>query len=150
MWVNPTSVRGAILLHLSTTTNGQGWCVDLLGTSSSGQIISTVWNGSPQQLVGPVLPVNTWTHVGTTYSRSNGLRLYVNGSLIGSTGGVSYTASGMVNILTLGNFIQGIQGSAGGTCNSQSIVPTYYSGSIDEFRVYSREITASEMLTLAT
>ncbi len=56
-----------------------------MGFSSSGQIVTTGWNPTPQQVIGPILPTNVWTHVVGTYSLTNGLRLYVNGTLIGST-----------------------------------------------------------------
>jgi hypothetical protein len=106
-----------------------------MGFSSSGQIIAAGWTNTPQQVIGPVLPANGWTHVVNTYSTTNGIRSYVNGILIGSTGAMTYSASGSINILILANYIQGIQESAGGTCNSQSIVPNVYHGYIDEFRV---------------
>jgi hypothetical protein len=108
LWVRPSSINGSTLVHLSTTTNGQGWCVDLMGFSSSG----------------------VWTHVVTTYSVTNAVRLYINGTLIGTTGSIGYLASGLVNILTLANPIQG------GTCNSQSVV-------------YSRELNTVDIYTFA-
>jgi hypothetical protein len=120
-----------------------------MGFSSTGQIIVTIWGVTPQQVTGPVLVANIWTHVVQTYSLTNGLRLYVNGTLINTTGPQTNLNSGLVNILTLGNFLQGIQNSSGGTCNSQSIVPRVYYGSIDEFRVYSRELNPADIYTLA-
>ena len=84
-----------------------------MGFSSTGQIIATGWNASPQQVIGPILPAKTWTNVISTYSITNGVRLYVNGTLISSTGGMIYLASGLVNILTLANPRQGIEVSAG-------------------------------------
>ena len=120
-----------------------------MGISSNGEIIATIWNSSNQQIIGPILPVNAWTHVAQTYSLTNGLRLYINGTLVGSTGAIARSNSGAVGILTLGNFIQGIQTSAGGSCSSQSIVPNVYYGYTDEFRVYSRELNPSDIYTLA-
>jgi hypothetical protein len=120
-----------------------------MGFSSSGQIRTTGWGSSDQEVIGPVLPANVWTHVVNTYSTTNGVQLYVNGTLINGTGAMNYAASGLVNIITLGNYIQGIQGSAGGSCNSQSIIPNVYSGFIDEFRVYSRELDTADIYALA-
>lgn len=62
---------------------------------------------------------------------------------------MSYTSSGKVSILTLGNPLQANQTSSGGNCRSQSIVPSRYSGYMDEFRVYSRELTAADIYELA-
>lgn len=118
----------------------------MLGFSSSGQIVAPGWFSSYQEVIGPILPANIWTHVTVTYSSTNGLRLYVNGTLIGTTSSMSSSSSGQVNILTLAN---GLQASAGGTCNSQSIVPNAYFGDMDEFRVYSRELNANDVYILA-
>lgn len=120
-----------------------------MGFSSTGQIVITGLVASSQQVIAPILPANIWTHVARTYSFTNGHRLYINGTLIGTTGSTIFVGSGLVNILTLGSCLQGVQVSAGGTCNSQSIVPTVYHGLIDEFRVYSRELNATDVYTLA-
>lgn len=115
-----------------------------MGFSSTGQIIITGWPGgnAGRQVIGSVLPINVWTHIVNTYSTTNGYRLYVNGTLIGSTGAIGYSASGLVNIITLGNPLQG-------SCNSQSIVPSVYYGYIDEFRIYSRELNSTDIYNLA-
>jgi hypothetical protein len=120
-----------------------------MGFSSTGQIIITGWGNTSQELIGPVLPINIWTHVVDTFSTTNGHRLYINGTLISTTGPMIYTASGQVNILTLANRLQGIPSSDGGPCNSLSILPNVYYGSMDEFRVYSRELNATDVHTLA-
>lgn len=62
---------------------------------------------------------------------------------------MTYIASSEVNILTLGNSLQATSATAGGSCNSQSIIPNVYNGSIDEFRVYSRELNSTDIQTLA-
>ncbi|CAF1484618.1 unnamed protein product, partial [Adineta steineri] len=143
LWVKRTSTGGGTLVHLSTQTNGQGWCVTLLGFRSTGEIVATNWASSGQEVVGPVLPINVWTHVASTYSTINGMRFYINGIYNGTTGVMSYIAAQQAVILTLGNPI------AGGSCNSSSIVTSVYSGSLDEFRVYSRELSATEVYALA-
>jgi len=147
LWVYPFSNNGSTLVHLSTTINGQGWCVDLLGFSSYGKIIPTGWNSlQHQQVFGPILSTYVWTHIVAIYSLTNGVRLYVNGTFIGTTGPMIYSASGQVNILTL---VNPIQGNNRGTCQSQSIIPNVYYGSIDEFRVYSRELNTVDISMLA-
>ena len=121
-----------------------------MGFSLTGQITVTGWNDPlVYNVTGPVLPANVWSHVVNTYSTTNGVQLYVNGTLVGTTGSVSYLASGEVNILTLGNPLEGIPNNLTGSCISQSIVPKVYSGSIDEFRVYSRELSAADVYQLA-
>ncbi|CAF4075554.1 unnamed protein product, partial [Adineta steineri] len=143
LWVKRTSTGGGTLVHLSTQTNGQGWCVTLLGFRSTGEIVATNWASSGKEVVGPVLPINVWTHVASTFSTMNGLRFYINGIYNGTTGVMSYIAAQQAVILTLGNPM------TGGSCNSSSIVTGVYSGYLDEFRVYSRELSATNVYTLA-
>jgi hypothetical protein len=78
---------------------------------------------------GP-LPVNTWSHLASTYDGTT-LRLYVNGSLVGSV-----AASG--NIEVSGGVLR-IGGNA--------IWGEYFSGLIDEVRVYNRALTAAQIQT---
>ncbi|CAF1263237.1 unnamed protein product [Adineta ricciae] len=147
LWTKRTTTAGgATLVHMSTLMNGTGWCVDWLGFSSSGQIVATGWNSMGYQVVGPVFSTNVWTHVVSTYSPTNGLRLYVNGTLMGTADTRTYNASEQVNILTLGNPLKGLNGTS---CNSMAIVTTPYIGYLDEFYVYSRELSGADVLALA-
>ncbi|CAF1528772.1 unnamed protein product [Adineta ricciae] len=144
LWIYPELIQGSILLQETTKMNGHDWCIYLLGFSSNGQIVGTIWNGSLEEIIGPILPNNVWSHVVYTYSRINGLQLYVNGTLINSTNSnLNYIGSEQVTTLILGNSIGNI------SCNSQSIISNVYNGSIDEFRVYSRELNNSEIFQLA-
>lgn len=149
LWISRTTSGGGTLIHFSQLSNGQGWCVDLLGFSSSGQIVATFWYTTVLKVVGQVIPMNTWTHIASTYSSSNGGRLYVNGTLIGNTGAPQFYSSGSSMIITLGSELQGISFYSGGSCNFGSISPGQYYGLMDEFRVYSRELTATEVASLA-
>ncbi|CAF1196432.1 unnamed protein product [Adineta steineri] len=135
LWVQRTSTGGGTLVHYSTQTDGKGWCTVPIGFSSAGNIIATAWVPD-NQVTGPVLSINTWTHIATTYSQMNGLTLYVNGVSVGSTGAQNNTAPSTIVILTLGNSLNG------DGCNSQSITTGPFSGYLDEFRVYSRELSA--------
>ncbi|CAF1475680.1 unnamed protein product [Adineta steineri] len=141
LWVQRTSTGGGTLVHYSVQTNGQGWCTVPIGFSSAGNIIATAWAPN-NQVTGPVLSINTWTHIATTYSRTRGLTLYVNGTSVGNTAPQPNDAPGTPVILTLGN------SQGGGGCNSQSIVPGTFYGYLDEFRVYSRELSATEVYAL--
>ncbi|CAF4761007.1 unnamed protein product [Rotaria sp. Silwood2] len=97
--------------------------------------------GAPS-IVGPILTVRTWTHLGYTYSTTNGLRMYVNGQLFGTTGPASWSSSSRIDWLNIGCYVSTFWGS-----NVISGVP--YLGAIDEFYVYRRELSASEILALA-
>ena len=146
LWVKPASIRGATLVHLSTEKNGQGRCADVIGLSSRGQIITSGWNTTVQEVVGPVVDANVWTHVVSTFSTTNGVRLYVNGTLIGSKGAIPYRALEGINILTLANPLQAVSGRS---CGYNSIATGVYFGYLDELRVYSRELNAKDVFILA-
>ncbi|CAF0730480.1 unnamed protein product [Adineta steineri] len=141
LWIQRTSTGGGTLVHYSVQTDGQGWCTVPIGFSSAGNIIATVWYPN-NQVTGPVLSANTWTHIATTYSQTRGLTLYVNGVSIGSTSAQHNDAPGTPVILTLGNSL------GGGGCSSQSIATGPFYGYLDEFRVYSRELSAREVSAL--
>jgi hypothetical protein len=147
VWIYPTSLTGGTIMHLSAGTNGaqaSGWCLPIMGLTSSGHIAIDSWNGSDVPITGPTVPLNAWTHVVATYSSTDGQRLYVNGTLLGSTGAYSFSASGVPMTITLGSSLLGT-----GTCHTGTIQMGRFYGSLDEFYVYARELTASEVTALA-
>ena len=76
------------------------------------------------------LAVNTWTHLAATYDGSV-LRLYVNGAQVSTR-----TIGG--NILTSTSPLR---------IGGNSIWGEYFSGLIDEVRIYNRPLTATEIQT---
>ncbi len=74
------------------------------------------------------LPLNTWSHLAATYD-GNTLRLYVNGTLVGS-GPQSGTIAVSAGVLRIGG---------------NAVWGEYFSGLIDEVRIYSRVLAASEI-----
>ncbi|CAF0817442.1 unnamed protein product [Adineta steineri] len=142
LWIQRTSTGGGTLVHYSAQTDGQGWCIVPIGFSSAGNITANIWYPN-NQVTGPVLSANTWAHIATTYSQTHGLTLYVNGVSVGSTTAQNNDAPGTPVILTLGNSL------SGSWCQSQSIAIGTFYGYLDEFRVYSRELSAAEVSELA-
>ncbi|CAF2488976.1 unnamed protein product [Rotaria sp. Silwood2] len=127
------------------STTGVGWRLPILGLSSSYQIIGQNWNGgSAVPVVGPVSPLGVWIHVATSYDSTNGIRLWLNGTLIGSTGSFSYSPSSAPNTVTLGNSL-----SRQSSCVTGSISKGQFYEKMDELRIYSRELTATEVDALA-
>lgn len=139
IWINPTVINRSIIIHVATKNDGLGWCIGMLGLNSSGHLIATSWDNVEISVAGPILTTNSWTHAAITYSISNGLRLYVNGTLSNSSGPFSYVASELQNYLFLGSCLNGTvcAGAAG-----------QFVGAVDEFRLYSRELTNSDIWTL--
>jgi glucose/arabinose dehydrogenase/PKD repeat protein len=126
-WVKPTTISGwrtAILKERGTTdlnyalyaSNGSKPRIE----NYTG--VETGTNG----LAG--LPLNAWTHLAATYDGAN-LRLYVNGALVATkpaTGAMPNTA----NPLRIGG---------------NAIWGEYFSGLIDEVRVYNRALNETEV-----
>lgn len=148
IWIRPTTSAAGTIMHLSSRTDGaqtNEWCLPIMGFTSSGQIAINSWNGGSVAINGPAVPLLSWTHIAATYSSTNGERLYVNGSQYGSpSGSYTFAASGATMTLTLGSSLSGT-----GVCNTGTILMSQYSGSLDEFQVYARELTAAQISALA-
>ncbi|CAF1075978.1 unnamed protein product [Rotaria sordida] len=97
-------------------------------------------------LTSPTLPLNQWTHVSMTYSTANGIQLFVNGSFaIRNNSSRNYTASNQMNTITVGTCLQPNTCAFGQT----QIVPSQFRGKIDELKIFSRELSISEVGQLA-
>jgi len=146
LWLRPiiNVTNGGTILHVSALSTGLGWCVQFLGLNSFGQIIARVPSATVMfEIVGPVIQVDQWIHITVTHSRSNGLRLYVNGTLYQQSIAFIYAAGAVPMTVTLG------QPLSGGTCNHGGIQSGYYRGQIDEFYIYSRELSQTDVTILA-
>jgi hypothetical protein len=88
LWVKPQA-NAKILVHTSrNASGGDGWCVPLLGHDAGGHLVAQI-NFEPDEkaflvATGPVLKLNAWSHVVTTWSAADGIRLYVDGALAAS------------------------------------------------------------------
>ncbi|CAF3958888.1 unnamed protein product [Adineta steineri] len=144
-------ITGLVLLGQSYSpfsfainANGTGWCIAFIGLSSQGEILALGYNGnSTVQVTGPVLVVGQWVHIVETYSQLNGIRLYINGILYGQSDAFVYAAFGAPMVVTLGQPLKG----AG--CYHGGIQSGNYRGEIDEFYIYSRELSQMDITTLA-
>ena len=145
LWINPTISLGTIL-HLFGDRTGAAiqWCLPMIGFSSNGAIVIQSWIGSVVSVVGPQIPTGTWTHIVHTWSSTNGLRLYINGALDSFTPMGAYSAS---SLSTMSIFLG--TSAYGTNCATSPIAMGPYSGAIDEFYVYNRELTVAEICPLA-
>jgi len=139
MWIYPYAVNGGNLLQKSKLATLGGPCNQLIGFNSVKQIVFAA--STSNVLVGPFITANQWTHIGYTYSAANGIIMYVNGVSYGTTGSFNFVTTNSLDWLNVG--------WGGGTCPLSPIVAGYYQGIIDELYVYQRELTASEIATLA-
>jgi hypothetical protein len=148
IWIKPTSLSGGTIIHVSScnhTCSGQ-WCLAFIGLTLGGQIAIQSWRNVGSNLVsltGPVLYTNVWTHVVQTYSPNNGMRLYVNGLLSNQSTSFTYLASSIPDYVYLGSFPLPV------CVGTNTIAMGQYYGLLDEFRLFSREITATEVYALA-
>ncbi|CAF1269137.1 unnamed protein product [Rotaria sordida] len=142
LWINPSSASACTIVQTAYTLSTYT-CHNLLGFYSTlgltAQIIVQGW--AWPVIYGPFATLNTWTHISVTYSQTNGLRLYVNGVYYGTTGTFSFSNTNRIMYFQLGYV---------NICSSNYITSAGYQGLIDEVYVHSREISQSEVTTLAS
>ncbi|CAF1374380.1 unnamed protein product [Adineta ricciae] len=147
LWIYPLSMNGTIVQLLSINND---WWSPMLGFDSSNHLVTQTWSGSVFYNVASnsfAMPLNVWTHVVATFSTTNGLRLFINGTMVNSTSSShSHGASGTWNIMSIGACTPMIWCSNAET----RIVANQFRGKIDEMRVYSRELTNMEIQAFAT
>lgn len=130
-WVYPTAVDGyeTVLLKERGTT---GLTYSLYAADGAGRPpAGYVYRNGDQSAVGAsALPLNTWSHLAVTYNAS-ALRLYVNGAQVASRNqtGAMPTTAGPLRI------------------GGNSVWGEYFSGLIDEVRVYNNALTQAEIQT---
>ena len=93
---------------------------------------------------GPVIPLATWVHLVTSYSAVNGIRVWVNGTLIGSSGLFAYSPSRRANTIIASSALRSIE-----SCGAGDILHGQFYGRSDELRIYVRELNATEVFALA-
>jgi len=125
----------------SDANHGFFWCPQVYGDTLAVLRPSTA---NEKDIYLPVKkltpPVGAWIHLAMTWSSST-LAMYLNGQLVATTPQESAPAPGggpAALILTLNNFIG----------RSQTAMDDYFAGSVDEFRIYDRELTLLEISAL--
>lgn len=155
LWINPSSTIGGTLIHISSNSGGNVTCYDALVFTVTGNLVMQ-WMLNTLVVVnvqGPVIPINTWTHIAVVYMISNGIRLYINGQFSVSssnTGNLNLYDTTSANYITLGNVGSlGPVGSISCANGAVSVLPGSFTGLIDEFRLYNRELDNQEICVLA-
>ncbi|CAF1314535.1 unnamed protein product [Didymodactylos carnosus] len=165
LFINPTqnsTTSGSTLVHLSVSptgsisTNWCDYCYDLLALTSTNLLVAQIFTCSPSAVSsltssGTAIVANQWTHIALTYAYQNGVRLYVNGLLVAFTtsGSVWFSQYNVPAYVTLGNTSPLGVAVTGCTDNSTFHTPGPFQGSIDEFRIYGRELNVNEICVLA-
>jgi hypothetical protein len=127
-WVMPTALANwDTIVMKGFGTTGRAYA--LYAGDASGRAASTVRTGSSERsTTGPVLPLNTWSHVAMTFGGGS-LRLYVNGAQV-----AAYAGNG--NIRTSSDPV---------TIGGSSAWGRWFAGVIDEVRIYNRVLSPSEI-----
>ncbi len=144
-WINPSAVvtyqtqyivnKGVSATDfdysfITTSTTGTATPTPPANVDTNGKLVFRVGDLTPNKVIGPVLPVDTWTLVTGVYDHANEeLRLYVNGTLAATE-----KVTGTVNMGT-------------GALNFSSATNPYY-GKLDEVRFYNRALTNDEVAQL--
>jgi len=126
-WVYPTTTSGKrdVLIKEGTAVD----IYNLYAQNGLGFPESNVFVGGVNQIAqGSALPANTWTHLASTYDGTT-LKLFVNGSQAASTPVPGAIAASTGALRIGGNSLWG----------------EFFQGRIDEVRVYSRALSASEI-----
>lgn len=145
IWIYPTVINRGTIIHVSADISGLGWCLPMLGFSNASAIITQSWNYGAVTVVGSTARTNVWTHLAVTYSASIGLRLWVNGTQYSSASApFQYAAASSPVTATLGSSLNGT-----GLCSSGGINMGQFYCYLDQFSLYSRELSASNVFALA-
>ena len=108
----------------------------LIQGNGSVQLFSAIHLAGPKEpnIQGGSIPLNAWTHVAMTFDSSNGqYALYVNGKSVAST----------TNTGALFNSSHNVQ-----IGREDSYIGRLFDGLIDEVEVYSRALSATDLLAI--
>jgi hypothetical protein len=137
-WVNPS--QNSPWARVFDFGNSTGDYMFLTVSAGGGPIRFAITNngaGAEQQINGSgQLPLNTWSLVTVTLSGTTGT-LYVNGQVAGTNPNMTLTPADLG--VTANNWIG----------HSQFPADPYLNATVDDFNIYSRALSASEVATLA-
>ena len=124
-----------------SSTSGAYMFISPQYSSSTGKmrfsITTSGYNNEQTILSSLALTTGTWAHVAITHSGSTGT-LYLNGVLAGTNTSMTLCPSNLGN--TTNNYIG----------RSQFSSDPYLDGSIDDFRIYTRALSASEIASMSS
>ena len=128
-WVSPAALNNWDTVVLKSF-GASGRAYALYAGDNAGLPASTVRTGSSERSIagGSALPLNSWSHVAMTFG-GGWLRLYVNGAQV-----ASFAGNG--NIRTSTDPV---------TIGGSSVWGRWFSGLIDEVRIYNRALSQSEI-----
>ena len=136
-WIQPganlTADWRTIMGKSPTSVLGQATFSYDFRTDNSGVLRFSLNIGGWQSILGPILEEGTWYHIAGTYDGAE-LLLYLDGEPIG-TAAASGQINSTVDPVCVGNIV-----NAAGNSNNE-----YWSGIIDEVRLWDRALSADEV-----
>ena len=136
-WIKPSSIdTWSRLFDFGTGTSNYMFFTPKTGDTSLPRF--TITTGSGDQTINSSVAISTniWTHIAITLS-GNTATLYINGVVVGTNTNMTLRPS------SLGSTTQNYIGKS-----QYSWDPTF-KGAVDDFRIYERALSASEVGTLA-
>jgi hypothetical protein len=127
-WINPTAASEWDTLVMKESATGLAYALYVIDQARPAGYVRV--GANDVGAVGTAMAANTWVHVAMTYDGTT-LRFYRNGTQVATA-----AASGAVSATTGALRIGG-----------NSPWGDYFSGMIDEVRVYNRVLTAAEITT---
>ena len=126
-WVRPTALSGWRSVVLKERPDGLAY--GLYAHDNAPRPAATVHVDDDISAAGTgALPLNTWSHVAATHD-GTAVRLYVNGTLVGTQPAPGSLSDTTEPLRIGGNLVWG----------------EYFSGRIDEVRIYNRALSAEEI-----
>jgi hypothetical protein len=129
-WVDPTSVTGWTSVLFKERPGDGNYSLYAAEGAGTPPVSGVDVPGGALVVGGTPVPLGSWTHLASTYDGSM-VRLYVNGILVGTK-----AASGPISTSSDPLRIGG-----------DSLFGEYFTGLIDEVRVYNRALSAAEIQT---
>lgn len=134
-WVKPSALaNGARIIDFGT---GAANCMVLSMQADGKPLFVITSNGTTQQIASNIaIPAGSWSHIALTLS-GNVATIYINGVSAGSISNMT------LHPTTLGSTTANYLGQ------SQN-ADSKFTGALDDFQIYGRAFTSSEILSLAT
>ncbi|MDR1284200.1 MAG: LamG domain-containing protein [Opitutaceae bacterium] len=154
MWINPTaflvdSYSGSDLLSIPITSTGTfnaGLTIQLKANGDillGGRSSSTEDKYENKTFSSTGVSLSTWTHLVAIFDYTGkSVSLYINGQQVGSTLSVAWDS----NTLSIGGNASTVRYSKLGGNDQTSVAVNPFNGSMDEFALYSRALSETEVL----
>jgi len=136
-WIQPTQPSGTIVSRMTPVEEGAGYCVHLQDGRLHVNLVKRWLDDSIRVESHDLLPLNQWSHIAVVYDGSRvaaGIRISVNGRPIlmdVKLDRLNQTFAAKTEPLRIGNG------------------HSSFSGSIDDVRIYDRDLSATEVGLLA-